>query len=277
MIRSIFFPVLAGVASETALAAACDMARRHDAHLVVVHCISAVVPVAASWGTYPLAVYETLGEAAAAAGSGLLLDLAARLEQAGVSHEVHTADTPWMTPAEMAAVHARHCDISVYGRHADVDARLESQFFSDLLLQSGRPLLLLPAACTARLGDPAMVAWKPTREATRALHDALPLLRRAQSVRVVAVDPKVGDQQHGALPGADIAAHLARHGLQVEVAQVPRLGATTGMALLREAREHGIGLLVAGGYGHHRWREFVMGGVTRTLFEQAHVPVLFSH
>jgi nucleotide-binding universal stress UspA family protein len=68
-----------------------------------------------------------------------------------------------------------------------------------------------------------------------------------------------------------------RHGLRVEVAQVPRLGASAGAAILREAQEQGAALLVAGGYGHTRAREFVMGGVTRTLFEQAQLPVLFSH
>jgi nucleotide-binding universal stress UspA family protein len=276
MIRSILFPVLAGACSDDALATACDMARDHDAHLVVVNCISAVVPIAA-WDTYPLAVYETLSEAAAAAGSKLVLELTAKLEQAGISHEIHTADTIWMTPSEMAAVHARYCDIVVFGRQADVDARMQAGFFSDLLLQSGRPLLVVPEAGSARLTDAAMIAWKPAREATRALHDALPLLRRAASVRVVAVDPKVGDLQHGELPGADIAAHLVRHGLRVDVAQVPRLGDSTGATILREAQEQGIGLLVAGGYGHTRAREFVMGGVTRTLFEGAKIPVLFSH
>ena len=276
MIRSILVPVLAGEASDAALATACELARAHDAHLVVVNCISAVVPVAA-WDTYPVAVFETLSEAAAASGSRLVLELTARLEQAGISHEIHTADTIWMTPSEMASVHARYCDIVVFGRQANVDPRMQGKFFSDLLLQSGRPLLMVPEANAARLNDAAMVAWKPTREATRALHDALPLLRRAASVRVVAVDPKVGDLQHGALPGADIAAHLVRHGLRVDVAQVPRLGASTGAAILREAQEQGIGLLVAGGYGHTRAREFVMGGVTRTLFEDAKMPVLFSH
>ena len=276
MIRSILFPVLAGEASEAGLATACELARDHDAHLVVVNCISAVLPVA-GWGTYPLAVYETLSEAAAASGSRLVLELTAKLGLAGISHEIHTADTIWMTPSEMAAMQARYCDIVVFGRQAEVDRRMQGRFFSDLLLQSGRPLLVVPEENTAKLTDAAMVAWKPTREGTRALHDALPLLRKATSVRVVAVDPKVGDLEHGDLPGADIAAHLARHGLRVDVAQVPRQGVSTGAAILREAQEQGIGLLVAGGYGHTRAREFVMGGVTRTLFEDARLPVLFSH
>ena len=107
--------------------------------------------------------------------------------------------------------------------------------------------------------------------------DALPLLLRARSVELVIVDPRVGEIRHGELPGADIAAHLARHGLRVEVASLPREGASAGEAILRRAREVGAQLLVAGGYGHSRAREQVFGGVTRRLFEHAEVPVLFSH
>lgn len=90
-------------------------------------------------------------------------------------------------------------------------------------------------------------------------------------------DPLDVDQSDSTVPGADIGAHLARHGLRVEIVQSPRLGDTTGAAILRHAKEQGAGLLVAGGYGHQRTREMVFGGVTKTLFEQAGLPVLFSH
>lgn len=277
MIKSIYFPVLAGEIAESGLAAACELAREHDAHLVVVACISAVTPIAAAWSTYPMAAYDTLAEAAQASGSRVLAGIRDRLSKTGVSYEAHVNDTIWMTTSEIAAVHARYCDITVFGRVAGLDARLESGFFSDLLLQSGRPLLMVPVNPAARAADTAVIGWKPTREATRALHDAQPLLKRMKTVQVVLVAPRVGDQQHGQLPGADIAAHLARHGLRVEVVEAPRLEDTTGSTLLRHAREQGAALLVVGGYGHRRMRELVFGGVTRTLFDEADMPVLFSH
>ena len=277
MIKSIYFPVLAGEIADAGLAAACELAREHDAHLVVVVCISAVTPIAAAWSTYPMAVYDTLAEAAQASSSRLLAVIRERLSKAGVSYEAHVSDTVWMTTSEIAAVHARYCDITVFGRVAGLDARLESGYFSDLLLQSGRPLLMVPAHPATHAGDTAVIGWKPTREATRALHDAQPLLQRMKTVQVVLVAPKVGDQQHGQLPGADIAAHLARHGLRVDVVEAPRLQDSTGSTLLRHAREQGAALLVVGGYGHRRMRESVFGGVTRTLFDQADMPVLFSH
>ena len=277
MIRSIFFPVLAGEIAEAGLNAACELAREHDAHLVVVVCISAVTPIAAAWSTYPMAVYDTLAGAAQASGSKLLAGIHDTLSRAGVSYEAHVSDTVWLTTSEIAAVQARYCDITVFGRVAGLDARLENGYFSDLLLQSGRPLLMVPAKPAGRSFDTAVIGWKPTRESTRALHDAQPLLERMKSVQVVVVAPKVGDLQHGQLPGADIAAHLARHGLQVDVVEVPRLEDTTGSTLLRHAQEQGAGLLVVGGYGHRRMRESVFGGVTRTLFDEADMPVLFSH
>src|SRR3546814_4003044 len=74
-----------------------------------------------------------------------------------------------------------------------------------------------------------VVAWRPSQESSRALHDALPLLRRAAAVQLVMVDPRVGETSHGELPGADIAEHLARHGLRVEVVSLPREGVTAGV------------------------------------------------
>lgn len=277
MIKTIYFPVLAGEIAEAGLTAACTLAREHDAHVVVVVCISAVTPIVAAWSTYPMAVYETLAEAAQASGSKLLEGIRERMSKADVSYEAHVSDTIWMTTSEIAAVHARYCDITVFGRVPGLDPRLESGYFSDLLLQSGRPLLMVPAKSAARAADTAVIGWKPTREATRALHDAQPLLRRMKNVQVVVVAPKVGEQQHGQLPGADIAAHLTRHGFRVEVVEAPRLEDTTGSTLLRHAREQGAALLVVGGYGHRRMRELVFGGVTRTLFDEADMPVLFSH
>jgi len=277
MIKSIYFPVLAGEVADAGLAVACDLAREHDAHLVVVVCISAVTPIVAAWSTYPMAVYDTLAEAAQVSSSRLLAAIRERLSKAGVSFEAHVSDTVWMTTSEIAAVHARYCDITVFGRLAGLDARVESGYFSDLLLQSGRPLLMVPANPATHGTDTAVIGWKPTREATRALHDAQPLLQRMKTVQVVLVAPKVGDLQHGELPGADIAAHLARHGMRVDVVEAPRLQDSTGATLLRHAREQGAALLVVGGYGHRRMRESVFGGVTRTLFDQADMPVLFSH
>src|SRR3546814_16967102 len=87
------------------------------------------------------------------------------------------------------------------------------------------------------------------------------------------VDPRVGETSHGELPGADIAEHLARHGLRVEVVSLPREGVTAGVAILRHAREVGAPLVVAGGYGHSRMRQLVFGGDRKSVVSGTGVSV----
>lgn len=96
----------------------------------------------------------------------------------------------------------------------------------------------------------AVVAWQPGREATRALHDALPLLRNAATVDVVMIDPVIGESRHREQPGADIATHLIRHGLRVNIVVHAREGETVAMALMRHAVESGAPLPVL-------WRRFL--------------------
>ena len=100
---------------------------------------------------------------------------------------------------------------------------------------------------------------------------------RAESVDVVAIAPEPGESRYGDVPGADIGEHLARHGLKVNVVGLQRGAMTVATALLRHAAETDAQLLVAGGYGHSRLREWVLGGTTDDLMRAMDLPVLFSH
>ena len=181
--------------------------------------------------------------------------------------------------SRVAALHARHADLAIVASAAgDQSAAVAESIFLDLLTDSGRPVLAVPPQHQARSAPRhAIVAWQPTRESSRALHDALPLLRTAQTVDVLMIDPIMDDRRHGEQPGADIATHLARHGLTVQVVAAPSMGEPAEIALLRHAVQSGADLVVAGGYSHSRWREAMIGGTTRTLLESAPMPVLFSH
>jgi nucleotide-binding universal stress UspA family protein len=123
----------------------------------------------------------------------------------------------------------------------------------------------------------AMLAWDGSREAARAVHDALPLLRLAEEAIVLIVDARDLGARVGPQPGADVAAHLTHHEVRTRVKQVrsDRLG--IGELILAQAGEEGADLLVMGGYGHSRLREMLLGGVTRHMLEHTTVPVLFSH
>jgi nucleotide-binding universal stress UspA family protein len=278
MPKSIFFPVTDMELASTALGTACELARRHDALLIAGVCVNAISPHEVPSNYFPFQVYETFGPASRAHEEKLRQQLEASLSGAEISYRVHVASSFLMNPAELATVHARYCDLVVYGRAPGADRARERNDFATLLFHSGRPVLVAPPVKPREsLDAPALVAWKPSREASRALHDALPLLARTRGVRVLSVQPASGEFEHGDLVGADIGAALARHGLRVDAAQCAADPGGVGATLLRDAREQGCGLLVAGGYGHRRWREYFFGGVTLDLFQDADIPVLFSH
>ena len=143
------------------------------------------------------------------------------------------------------------------------------------LFDSGVPVLLVPyIGSPAFKTDHVMIAWDGSRTAISAVHAALPMLQLAQKVSVVIVDKgqkKVGE------PGADLATYLSRHGLNVNVETIAKPQTTVADALLNFISDNGVDLVVMGGYGHSRMREFVLGGVTLSMLKSMTVPVLMAH
>jgi nucleotide-binding universal stress UspA family protein len=139
-----------------------------------------------------------------------------------------------------------------------------------LITAAGIPVLMLPPRSTPALGQAILVGWNGSREATRAVHEALPFLCRAQRVVVCAV----GDVAMSSLDAA--AGMLRRHGARVEPEAMSGPDNSAGEALLRSALAHRADLLVIGSYGHTRMREFLFGGVTRFMLHEAPLPVLLG-
>ncbi|MFZ6658248.1 universal stress protein [Undibacterium sp. TJN19] len=174
---------------------------------------------------------------------------------------------------------ARYSDLLVIGQtnHDEPSPSVLSDFPQYLIMNSGRPVLIIPyAGDFTTVAKRPMIAWDTSREATRAVTDAIPLLKRADLVQVAIFNPKAVLDAHGEQPGADIAQYLARHGIKVEVS-VHKTSTDIGNALLSLAHDLDSDMLVMGGYGHSRFREMIMGGVTRTILESMTVPVLMSH
>lgn len=145
-------------------------------------------------------------------------------------------------------------------------------------LESGRPVLVVPQGWDARkFGENITVAWNNSREATRATFDALPLMLSAKKVRLVTVGDGAGPSSVPSIPAADVAATLARHGIDVETVTVSDGGRHPGMAVLEQCQTDATDLLVMGAYGHSRMREFILGGFTRDVLTNMTVPVLMSH
>ena len=124
------------------------------------------------------------------------------------------------------------------------------------------------------VGTRIVVAWNARREAVRAVFDAMPLLRHADSVSMVQIDPAHGN---GAEPLDAVSDALSRHGVRCDRQVIPSTHGDAGAALLGHCKATGADLLVMGCYGHSRLREFVFGGATRHVLANMLLPVLMSH
>jgi nucleotide-binding universal stress UspA family protein len=183
-------------------------------------------------------------------------------------------------PEADPALHARYADLTILGQ-LDPDGA-ENELIrprpEQVTLGSGRPVLIVPyAGHFGRVGRRVVISWSATREAARAVSDAMPLLIAADLVTVLTIDPRDGSDGHGELPGADISRHLARHGVKTEIERTVSAGLPVGEVLLSRAADLGADLIVMGAYGHSRARELLLGGVTRSLLRSMTVPVLMSH
>lgn len=185
------------------------------------------------------------------------------------------------------SLHARCADLVVIG--SNDPQRAAPAILGDLpghvVLHAGRPVLIVPhGGAPADVGRRIVIGWDGGREAARAVTAALPLLQRAEQVWLAIFDPQPGPAETGEQAGAGIAQYLARHGVRSELvvrySERQRLFTHTpaiGDAMLALAAELGCDLLVLGAYGHSRFRETLLGGVTRTVLAATALPVLMAH
>ncbi|MBE0626223.1 MAG: universal stress protein [Burkholderiales bacterium] len=251
------------------------LAQQHDAHLVALHTIAPFEPPGYVMAEMGPALVEAQKRAAAVAMAQAESEFTKQTAAAGFSN------IEWRRaiddPVEATTLHARYADLVVIGQaESAAGLGIDSDFPARLVLAAGRPVLILPSVGRfPTIGKRILVSWNASREATRALTDAIPMLRLAESVHVMAVNPKHG--MHGNVPGADIGLYLARHGVRVEVKTDQGAEIDVGNELLSRAADLDADLIVMGGYGHSRLQEWVLGGATRTILESMTAPILMSH
>ncbi|MEQ1611790.1 MAG: universal stress protein [Hyphomicrobiaceae bacterium] len=257
--------------------AAAHLASRYQSHLI---------------GLYALPPVPTYGATAAGAGmikSGLntFVEEAKRV-QAKFEHA--TAGRPFVSEwrlvsadrlgfAETIMEHGRAADLIMVGQRDGAWA------YSTLLdeperlaIESGRPVIIVPHSGKFPIfGRRITLAWNGRREAARAAFDALPLLKAAESVRIVWINPQDEANDTGDIPAAEIAVCLSRHGVKCETAKSFATDVKVGDVLLSDLADDGSDLLVMGAYGSSRIREFVFGGTTRHILRSMTVPVFMSH
>jgi nucleotide-binding universal stress UspA family protein len=281
MLKDVLVPLIGVPDDANAVDFAVALCRGTEAHLGILEIVELPVPTSGPWGVMQelglVDVYKTLreqGEKHAAA-------MRHRLAREAMPSDVRLIETLSVDPERMAALSARHVDLIVVAGTPGTTAGAGKVhgYVGVLLMESGTPVLMVPsgASPTRIPARRVVVGWKPTREATRALHDAIPLLQLAERVDVLIVDPNGRATAHGEPPGNDVATHLAHHGVNVHVVVEAAGDDTVGTTLLKRAATIEADLIVVGGYGHARLKEWVLGGVTHELLGAAHLPVLFSH
>ncbi len=180
---------------------------------------------------------------------------------------------PTFEVPELLVDYARLRDLTI----VPVPESYDQWYAETVIFGSGRPTLILPETPRARpfeLGT-VVVAWDFSRVAARAVSDALPLLERARKVRVVTVtNEKSLDTKHS---GEELAKNLSRHGIDVVLDKVDADGRSIGKVLETYTLSHQVDVLVMGAYGHSRWREFILGGATKSLLSKPPLPILLSH
>lgn len=256
---------------------ACRLALEEDAHVIGISPIP-LANLAADFGgmaTPDIIDFQRRYFVEDAEKARILFEEHAR--RAGVHPEWRQPDGD---PRQVLAQAGRYADVVVVGQDSPDDTSMSAPpgLVEDLLFAVGRPVLVVPyIGAPQTLARRVLVAWNATREATRALNDALPLLRRAEKVTVLSVNPRSGDRGDGDVPSADICLHLARHGVTAEAAQTQARDIEAGDIILSRAADESADLIVMGAYGHARLREQILGGVTRTLLDHMTVPVLMAH
>jgi nucleotide-binding universal stress UspA family protein len=197
-------------------------------------------------------------------------------QRVGVSAEHRVLPATVAGAAEMFARAARRFDLAVVGQTEPDRPAPEELIIEAALFDSGRPVVVVPYIQKGGLKlDRVMVCWDSSRTAARAIADALPLLQRAKSVDVVVI--ATGRFKTDEIAGADIAEHLSRHGLTVDVKRLVAADTDVPNTILSYAADNSTDFLVMGGYGHSRLREFVLGGATRGILSSMTVPVLMAH
>jgi len=203
-----------------------------------------------------------------------------RFEQAvkrtGVSGETRTISASISGAADQIGRMGRRFDLVIVGQPERQKSLPDEVVDEGVLFESGRPVIFVPFIQKGGMTlDRIMVCWDGSRAAARAVGDAMPFLKKAKQVEIVIVADKPGKKDE--IPGADLGQHLARHGLKVDVKRITSPEIDVPSTILSYAADSSADLIVMGGDGHSRLREFVLGGATLGLLEAMTVPVLMSH
>ena len=268
-----------GKAAQDKVEAAIALAKRQDARLVGV-ALALKSTISSYLGVeIPASLNEQQQAIVQAAAQKAVASFEEAASKADVAHTSKIIECGASKAPALLAFHARHADLTFMGQPNpdDDNHAFQESLLDGVLFASGRPVYVLPyIGRELRKVRKAVVAWDGGKKAVRAANDAIPLLQNRDEVMVLVINPDDRREAHGEEPGADIAAHLSRHGINATVdIQVAPQGSSDNL-ILNYMADSGADLLVMGAYGHSRLREKAFGGVTNTIMHQMTTPVLMS-
>lgn len=283
--KAILAAVSGGTASAGAVEIACRLTQRFNAHLegfhvridpvqIIASSIDGVgMPLPTEW------IDEMTADAIATAAKSKEL-FKAGLTRHGLAAKEPAAKAPsaaaWReeigSASDLLARRARFFDLAVLGRSERVAGSSYTDAIEQVLIQSGRPVLLAPATAPKALGETIAMGWNGSTEAVRALSATLPLLSTARKVTVITVDARAEQDV------TSVMEYLTWHGITASHRGVsPVAGVGAGEQLLATARDVEADLLVMGGYGRAPWREVIFGGATRQILQSSILPIVMTH
>lgn len=265
-------------AAEHLLPAACGLARRFDAHLTGIHTREAFVPYS---GIAIAADDITLGEfnkRVTEEDHRIRKLFQAATDLAGCAAEWRSRAARSPDAAEELLDSANRSDLAVALLPDPLQERFDQKGFQkELIVNSGRPVLLLPDDWGDQpIGTRILAAWKPCREASRAFHDGLPFMKTAAFAEIATIQEPQHQSTESGTEGHEIARVLSRHGVAAEVRQIPNAEYETGTRLLMEAASQQCDLVIMGGYGHSRLHRLIFGDTSEHVLRVARIPVLMS-
>lgn len=278
MIKDVTVYLDGSTADEARIAQAMAVCAAFDAHLTALYLNALPSIVVAADAAAPAMIDWQLQDDAIANGDAAQSRLSRRLDEAARLSEFRRRDLYAGQFGEAVASLGRTADVTVVSRpYGDGAADNGPEIVEGALFGSGRGVLVVPPGAAARSAfSTILLGWRNGREAARAVAEAMPFLRNADRVVVAVVDEDGAPAEAGEEPAADIARHLDRHGVSVEIRHLSRWD-RPGEGLIHEAKAIGADMVVAGAYGHSRLREWVMGGTTRDLLRDCPVPLLMAH
>ncbi|MGX1098709.1 universal stress protein [Amorphus sp. MBR-141] len=254
---------------------AVDLAEKTNAHVTGLAPVLEPITPAYLAGPLPADILDRAREASEEVADKALATFNEMVRVQGVSGEASRFRL--IEGAASGLIHrVRMSDLAVIGQDApDSTEPARAALIEALLFETGVPVMVVPYISNGSFeAKHMMVAWDGSVTASRAVHAALPLMKLAGKISVVVVEK---GQRFAGEPGADVAVYLSRHGLNVSIEQVPAVSGDVSAALLNFVSDRGVDVAVMGGYGHSRFREFVVGGATRGMLDAMTVPVIMAH